>query len=109
MKAVEFLKNLGVKVQKDLEDQVNDNLRVKGAKKERVDAKFVRVPDVDLTGVKLPNQAKFLVMALGDTPVTYEEWGAKAAEAGMGTKQDPARIAAYYRKTLEDAGAIKRV
>lgn len=106
--AVEFLKNLGVKVQKDLEEQVNEALKVKGSKKERVEPRFIRNPECDLTGVKMPNQAKFLVKVLSDHPVTYEEWGKLAAEAGMGTKQDPARIAAYYRKDLEAAGAIKR-
>ena len=108
MKAIEYLANIGVKVPKDLTEQVNNDLRVKGSKKERVEPRFVAVKEFDLTATKLPNQAKFLVMALGDQPVTYEEWGKLAAEAGMGTKQDPARIAAYYRKQLEEAGAIAR-
>jgi hypothetical protein len=107
--ATELLKNLGVKVSKDLEDQVNDALKVKGSKKEKVEPKFVKNPEFDPAGHKLPNQAKMLVAALGDEPMTYADWGVAAADYGMGTRQDPARIAAYYRKTLEDVGAIRRV
>ena len=65
--------------------------------------------DGDAGEVKLAPQAKILISVLTDTPMSMEEWGDAAAEAGMKTKQDPARIAAYYRKTLVENNLVKEV
>lgn len=109
MKASEILSSLGVKDPKIL-NAADEKLRVKTERKQN-EVRFQANPEFKLEGSKLPNQAKFLVQAIQKTkePVTYVQWGKIASELGMGTRQDPARIAAYYRKQLIDAGAVKQV
>lgn len=88
---------------------VDENLRVKTERK-TAEVKFHFVPGFELGKEKIPNQAKFLLDAITESedPVTYADWGALAVSKGMGTKQDPARIAAYYRPTLEKLGAVAK-
>lgn len=107
MKVSEFLKGLSVDLTEEQVAAVDSKLRVKSERK-TAEAKFEFVGEPE---GKLPNQAKFLLQAIADAdePVTYVEWGQLAVAAGMGTRQDPARIAAYYRPLLEKAGAIKHV
>lgn len=88
---------------------IDENLRVKTERK-TAEVKFHAVEGFELGKEKIPNQAKFLLDAITgvEVPVTYAEWGSLAVERGMGTKQDPARIAAYYRPTLEKLGAVAK-
>lgn len=99
----------------DVQDQdilafVDENFRIKKERK-TAEVSFVFVQGFELAkDAKIPNQAKFLLDAIqaSESPLTYTEWGAAATELGMGTKQDPARIAAYYRPLLEKAGAVAK-
>lgn len=103
----DFLNSLGLNISAEHKENINEHLKLKVNKKE--DVRFLKNPEFDPTGHKLPNQAKFLIMALSeDEPMTYEDWGTSAVDFGMGTKQDPSRIAAYYRKHLETIGAVIR-
>ena len=94
-----------VEVDAELAEFVNSNFRLK-AERKTSEVRFHAVEGFELGNAKVPNQAKFLLQAIGEEPVTYVEWGAKAVSLGMGTRQDPARIAAYYAPELTKLGAV---
>ena len=85
---------------------LNKSLKIKSTPREKVN--YVK-GNGDASKIKLAPQAKILISVLTDTAMSLEDWGDSAAKAGMKTKQDPARIAAYYRKSLVDNQLIKEV
>jgi hypothetical protein len=103
-----------LKAELDVQDEdilalVDEKFRVKTERKTK-EVSFKAVPDFEVGTNKLPAQAKFLLEAIQETddPVTYVTWGKLAVERGMGTKQDPSRIAAYYRPLLVQMGAVEQ-
>ena len=55
----------------------------------------------------IPPQAQYIYYAIAMLEeATLADIGAKAVELGMRTRQDPARIAAYYLPVLRDHGVV---
>jgi hypothetical protein len=101
--AVEFLQGLGVELADEVCETINENLKVKSKKRETV---LVQRTDKEVED-KLAPQAKIILGVVpDDEPISLEQWGELAAEAGLQTKQTPERICAYYRKTLIDNGYL---
>ena len=97
---------LGVEINEKQTILLDDALKIKSTPREKVN--YVK-GNGDASKIKLAPQAKILISVLTDKAMSLEDWGDAAAKAGMKTKQDPARIAAYYRKSLVDNKLIKEV
>lgn len=97
---------LGTKITEEQGKLLNEVLKTKSEPRAKMSYKL---GNEDAKEVKLAPQAKILLSVLGKEAVSLESWGDAAAEAGMKTKQDPARIAAYYRKTLVEANLVTEV
>ena len=90
---------LGVKIDDKQAKLLDSLIKIVSVPREKVE--YV-LGNGDASKVKLSPQAKILISVLTKKPVTLESWGDLAAKSGMKTKQDPGRIAAYYRKQLVD-------
>lgn len=73
----------------------------------RITGKVIRTETL-VDGIKMPKQMKILVDCLPkDKAIGIEDWGKLAVAAGMETQQPAARIAAYYKKPIVEAGLAK--
>lgn len=97
---------LGIEVDEKQAILLDDVLKTKSTPRAKMS---YSLGNGDAKEVKLAPQAKILLSVLDEKPMSLESWGDAAAEAGMKTTQDPARIAAYYRKTLVDANLVNEV
>ena len=92
----------------DEEQSINLDLKLKIKSTPRTKMSY-KLGNGDAKDTKLAPQAKILLGVLNKEPMSLESWGDAAAKDGMKTTQDPARIAAYYRKTLVDAKLVTEV
>lgn len=92
----------------DEEQAVNLELALKIKTVPRAKMNYV-LGEADVSEVKLAPQAKILIGALTDQPMSLEAWGDAASKSGMKTNQDPARIAAYYRKDLVEKNLVAEI
>lgn len=105
MKLQELVKQLGLDVPESVVAVLEPCVKVK-AKSVKTSHKF------EATGkdfeAKVPTQMKQCVQALGDQAMGLEDW-AKSLEKveGFRTQQSPAKIIAFYRKRMLEAGYVK--
>lgn len=106
MKPSEYLKSQGLELTAEQVAAVDESMKVKGQK--RADKKF-QVADKSKIGEIKTAQKKLVAVAItrAKGPVDMNEWAELATAEGLVTKQDPARIVAYYRKDLVEAGIVK--
>ncbi len=97
---------LGVEISEEQALSLDAGLKIKSVPRAKMN--YVK-GEADASEIKLAPQAKILIGALNETPVSLEAWGDAAAKAGMKTTQDPARIAAYYRKDLVEKDLVSEV
>lgn len=97
---------LGIEITDEQGKLLDEVLKTKSAPRTKMSYKL---GNGDAKEVKLAPQAKILLSVLGKETMSLESWGDAAAKAGMKTKQDPGRIAAYYRKTLVEANLVTEV
>ena len=97
---------LGIEIDKKQGKLLDEVLKAKSTPRAKMSYKL---GNGDAKEVKMAPQAKILLSVLGKEAMSLESWGDAAAKAGMKTNQDPARIAAYYRKTLVEANLVTEV